>query len=129
MASVNKKTLRFPLLAVAAPAGLSALAAVKRSVWLAAVVAAALFLIVRVVPICKRRENLWMFLLVAAASVPVNLSAVIDFLQAGYGGGDFFFLSLLRGALLYLMLFSIEEIVFGYVTRLLWRRQKKWNVV
>lgn len=123
MVSVNKRTLRFPISAIAASAGLSALATVKHSIWIAGIAVVVLFLIVKNVPICRRRENLWMFLLVAASSVPVNLSAVINLFQAGYWGGDFFLLSLFRGALLYLVLFSIEEIVFGYVTRLLWKRQ------
>ena len=78
----------------------------------------ALLAFVKLVPACRKRENLWMFFLVALCGIPVNVSLIVKYI---------FITSLPLGLLLNLLIFlailSVEEIVMGYITRILWRRQ------
>lgn len=78
------------------------------------------------VPLFKGRENLWMFATVALSAIPVNVKLIL-FLEK-FGGVFFPSLlpfALLRGVLYYCILFAVEEIIMGVITRLIWKRQKK----
>lgn len=107
----------------ALPALLSALAAVQRSVLLGCAAAACLFLMVKIMPVWKRRESLGVFLLTALAGIPVNLSAAASFARFARTGEEIFGLGLLRGAVCFIVLLCAEEILFGLAARLFWRRQ------
>ncbi len=78
------------------------------------------------VPLFKGRENLWMFVTVALSAVPVNVKLL---LFLGEFGGVFFPallpFAILRGVLYYCILFAVEEIIMGVITRLIWKKQKK----
>ena len=81
-------------------------------------VMAALLFFVKVTPFCRKRENLYMFFLVAICSVPLNISLIFRYIRIGR-----LLWGLLSRSLAYLLLLSIEEIVMGYITRRLWTCQ------
>lgn len=83
------------------------------------------FLFVWLVPICKHKENLWMFILVAIASVPINILVIYEAIFVGLLTETPIVAKFLWGVLLYCVVFSVEEIVFGLVTRIIWRKQYK----
>ncbi len=81
------------------------------------------FIIVGAVPAFKKRENLWMFLIVAITGIPVNL-LFIYFLISEFGL-DMILYDVLYGSLLYFVLFSIEQLLYGIITRFIYRKQLK----
>ena len=93
-------------------------AAMRHTILEYVLAAAALLFFVKVMPFCRRRENLWMFFLVAVCSIPMNTSLMIRYIQPYR-----LVLRLLLRSFLYLLLLSVEEIVMGYITRSLWVRQ------
>lgn len=107
------------------PAVLSTMAVLKRSMILLALLIVIHFVILRVVPSFKGRENVWMFIFVAVSSIPLNIYVLILVNEWGFLFGSMFILGILRSVLFYVMLLSLEEIVMGVVTRLIWKRQYK----
>jgi len=111
-----------------APVGLSLLAAHAQSLWLAAAAGVLIFIFVAAVPYCRKRESLWVFLLIGAASIPINLFILgkydlwIYLTASGEERGIVYYMSLLQYTLL---LSSIEEIIGGLIARLIWKRQYK----
>lgn len=86
---------------------------------------AALFAIVGLVPLFKRRESIWMFVFVAAAACPVNIKLTCWFIIEGPGFVGAWYGDIFLGLLMCGVLMSVEEIVFGVITRLIWKRQYK----
>ena len=107
------------------PAVLSTMAVLKRSMILLALLIVIHFVILRVVPSFKGRENVWMFIFVAVSSIPLNIYVLILVNEWGFLFGSMFILGILRSVLFYVILLSLEEIVMGVVTRLIWKRQYK----
>ena len=111
-----------------APVGLSLVAAHIQSLWLAAATVILIFIFVAVMPYCRKRENLWVFLLIAAASIPINLFILgkydlwIYLTASGEKHGIVYYMSLIEYTLL---LSSIEEVIAGLIARLIWKRQYK----
>ncbi|HIT08212.1 MAG TPA: hypothetical protein IAB55_03895 [Candidatus Merdivicinus faecavium] len=107
----------------AVPLLLSAFAAAQKSVLLGCAAAASLFLMVKIMPVWRRRESLGVFLLTALAGVPLNLYGAVQFARFALTEEEFFALSLLRGAVCFVVLLCAEEILLGLIARLLWRKQ------
>lgn len=111
-----------------APVGLSLVAAHIQSLWLAAATVIFIFIFVAVTPYCRKRESLWVFLLIGAASIPINLFILgkydlwIYLTASGERHGIVYYMSLIEYTLL---LSSIEEVIAGLVARLIWKRQYK----
>ena len=86
--------------------------------------ALSLFVLVALLPFCHRRENLWMFIFVAIFGLPINIYLSKECTPLLFGddsGIELFCYS----ALVFFVLFSIEEIAFATITRIIWRRQYK----
>ena len=111
-----------PLLLGFVPFAVSALGAALGSVALMAVSVPLLFVTVRILPFCRKRENLFMFVYSAAALVPINV-----FLLRVCNIRELIGLSPIRvftfGAIMFIVLFAVEELALGLVTRLIWGRQ------
>lgn len=111
-----------------APVGLSLLAAHAQSLWLAAATVFLIFIFVAVAPYCRKRESLWVFLLIGVASIPINLFILgkydlwIYLTASGGKHGMVYYMSLIEYTLL---LSSIEEIIGELIARLIWKRQYK----
>lgn len=107
------------------PIGLSWLAVLTPSVLLAVLFPLSHFLVIGLAPAFRHRENLWMFLLVAFTSVPVNLYILWWLYDAGMLFDTFLLLRVVRAFVYYVVALSIEENLMGIITRFLWKRQYK----
>lgn len=87
-----------------------------------------LFVIVGAVPIFRKRENLWMFLLTAIIMIPINLYMVFAIVNLDSLSSCDLLCKILFGAVLYCVIFSVEEILFGFITRLIRKKQYKINI-
>ena len=86
------------------------------------------FVIVGTVPIFKKTQNIWMFLIVSVTVIPVNSYMICAIFSLGSLEDYNLFNKILYGAMLYRVFFSVEEILFGVITRLIWRNQYKINL-
>lgn len=86
------------------------------------------FVIVGTVPIFKKTQNIWMFLIVSVTVIPVNAYMICAIFSLGSLEDYNLFNKILYGAMLYCVFFSVEEILFGVITRLIWRNQYKINL-
>lgn len=69
-------------------------------------------------PVCRHRENLWIYFLVFLCGIPVNLSLVhLWFGNAGM------IIRLCLSVITYLIMLSLEELVMGFITFRIWRKQ------
>lgn len=87
-----------------------------------------LFVIVGAVPIFRKRENLWMFLLTAIIMIPINLYMVFAIVNLDSLSSCDLLCKILFGAVLYCVVFSVEEILFAFITRLIRKKQYKINI-
>lgn len=86
-----------------------------------------LFLLVAFLPVCEKRENLWMFVFSSISLLPANIRFSVLISQWAeeelYWDSTFMKIIILLIALH--VLFCMEQIILGFITRLLWRRQYK----
>lgn len=86
--------------------------------------------IVAVVPWCRQHENMWLFVLTAIASVPINITLTRYTIDIGIFETGFPFLGKLITSLeIFLLLLGIEEIIVGVLGRMIWKRQKNMDEV
>lgn len=86
--------------------------------------ALSIFVLIATLPFCKRRESLWSFIFVAVFSIPTNIYLSKEYTPLILGDSSkivLFFYS----CLVFFVLFSVEELLFATVTRLIWRKQYK----
>ena len=106
------------------PLAVSASGAALHSVLLMAISVPLLFGMVHSFSFCRKRENLYVFLYSAFTMIPVNILMIRAVNPILFSGE-----SALRVALLSFILFfvflSVEEIILGVLTRLIWPRQYK----
>lgn len=109
------------------PIGLALITAYLESLWMALATILLIFIIVSVVPICNKRESLFIFVIFAFVSMPINYFILnkydfwLNFTLACDGSrGMIYHLYLLEYILI---LSSIEEIVITVVGSIVWREQ------
>lgn len=107
------------------PISLSIVGAIRHSTILIVLMPIALLISVALTPWARKRENIWMFLLVAVSGVPVNIIVIRWLLGLSFFETHFFVLAFSRSVALYLMLLSMEELILGVVTRMIWKNQYK----
>ncbi len=119
----NIRIKRQPLAAVI-PFSFAAVAAFNHAVWAILLAILSLYFIIGINPLLRKRANLWTFLFVGIAGIPINCCATYFFLHSFLDDPPF-----LRGLLwaltFFCLLFSLEELVFGVVTRLIFPHQTK----
>jgi len=86
-----------------------------------------MFFLVAVLPICRRRENLWLFILCAVVSVPINYGLLTEYellrrFFLGESAGILYILNYLQFMLIFT---GIEEVMVGFTGRLIWPKQYK----
>ncbi len=107
------------------PVALSVIGVLLRSVPIIVIFFFSHFFVVGLAPACKKHESIWMFLLVFFSFIPVNVLIMIIMDKLGMLLHPMFILSLCRCIFYYAMLFSVEEIVMGVITRAIWKKQYK----
>lgn len=125
MVSVNKRTNKIQIALGTLPAILSVSFLVNQSWLILLFCILSLFAIIGIVPIFKRRESLYMFILVGVAGLPINIRLSYWLVSEEFISSGFWVGNILWGALLCCVFFSVEEIVFGVITRMIWKKQYK----
>ena len=87
-----------------------------------------MFFVIGISPICKYRESIWMFLLVAVISISINLPIILYLVFDGLFSNDWLLSQLLWCGFLHCIFFSVEEIIFGVATRFIWKKQYKITI-
>lgn len=101
-------------------------------IWLAAAVPLTIFLTVALMPAARNHQAIWIFLLTAVSTIPLNYVAArkIFFRTNWYlwqhgitldDGGVLYFLCLVTLASLLLL---IEEVIFQVLARVIWQEEK-----
>ena len=89
-----------------------------------------LFLLVAFLPVCEKRENLWMFVFSSVSLLPANIRFSV--LISQWAENELYLDSISIKIIIFLIalhvLFCEEQIILGFITRLLWRRQYKVEV-
>ena len=128
MVSLNNKINYIQVAAGLLPIGLSAIFLMKKSGFVLLLCIVSLFIIIGTIPLFRKRESLWMFIFVALAGLPINIRLSFWLVSEGVISSGFMIGDIVWGALLCCVFFSAEEIAFGVITRLIWRRQYKINI-
>lgn len=89
-----------------------------------------LFILVAFLPVCEKRENLWMFVFSSVSLLPANIRFSV--LISQWAENELYLDSIFMKIIIFLIalhiLFCLEQIILGFMTRLLWRRQYKVEV-
>lgn len=98
-----------------------------------------LFMIMWIVPMlfvvhkvscCKWYESMWVFVLTALGSIPINISLTCRVMATGLLDSGFAFIGdFFMWAQTYLLLLSYEEIIIGLLARCIWKKQKTMEEV
>lgn len=128
MLPVKKQKKYYQIVFAFIPLLLSVAFVFYQSVLLTVLMIISSFVIVGTVPIFKKTQNIWMFLIVSVTVIPVNSYMICAIFSLGSLEDYNLFNKILYGAMLYCVFFSVEEILFGVITRLIWRNQYKINL-
>ena len=69
-----------------------------------------------------------MFVFVAIVGLPINIWLSYMLVSEGFISSGFLIGDIIWGALLFFVFLSIEEIVFGLITRMIWKKQYKIKI-
>lgn len=84
-----------------------------------------LFMIVKVLPMCRGYESLWLFVLTVIGSIPINARLVVETLDMGlFYSGVPVIGAVMTAVEVYLCALAVEEIVIGVLGRILWKKQR-----
>lgn len=114
-----KKIISIQLVLLFLPAIFSLFAAIYSNVFLLVFSIIIMFALVFLFPIARGRENLWILILSAITLSPINIRLityiVFDTSYLDYSKFTVFFASVL----IFFVLLSVEEIIFGIVVRIM----------
>ncbi len=89
-----------------------------------------LFILVAFLPVCEKRENLWMFVFSSVSLFPANIRFSV--LISQWAKNELYLDSVIMKTIVFLIalhiIFCMEQIILGFFTRLLWRKQYKVEV-
>ena len=128
MVYINKKMNRIQLTMGILPTILSMAFLINKSWVTLLICVVSLFVTVGIIPVFKRRESLYMFILVGLSGLPINIKLSYWLVSEELISSGFLIGNILWGMLLCCVFFSVEEIVFGVITRLIWKRQYKIKI-
>ena len=90
-----------------------------------------LFFLVSVLPVCRRRESLWISVLTPAVSAPLNYMFIREYMALLLPWETEGIFGLIRWAFILfyiLILTSMEEVLAGIAGRVIWRRQRRLRI-
>lgn len=103
---------------------------ILRNLYIGIISLAFIFLFVKFCKTCRKRESLWIFILVALMMIPFNIGAIRSLFVYFEGYLELqWFVKAGVYPLIYIVMFSLEEIFCGIVGRIIWKRQYvlKWE--
>lgn len=86
------------------------------------------FFVIPLVPEFRHRENLGMCFVIAISSIPINVAVSYKIIKL-LSGESLTISSVLYGILAWFILLCVEEVAFGVVTRLIWRKQRRFDFI
>ncbi len=128
MVRISKRINKIQLAVGVLPAMLSISFLINQSWIILLFCILSLFAIIGIVPIFKRRESLYMFILVGIAGLPINIRLSYWLVSEEFISSGFLVGNILWGTLLCCVFFSVEEITFGVITRMIWKKQYKIKI-
>lgn len=129
MLYVNKNRKYTQLIFCLLPISLS-LAFLIKPAWIFLILCIiSLFAVVGLIPVFRKRESLFMFILVAFAGLPINIWLAYKFLSLEIYFLGFFLGDALIAVLMCSVLFCAEELIFGVMARMIWKKQYKINLL
>ena len=109
---------------------ISGMAAQTMSLFWVGVLIGAVFFIVGGVPWCRQHENMWLFVLTAIGSVPINITLTHDIIDMGILETGFpIFGVVVTSVEVYLLLLGMQELAIGVLGRMLWKKQRTMDEV
>lgn len=118
----ENNALKWSMLLLGVPFVLSIAAVCSKSLLIGVLSIFAMFLSL-CLPVCKNRESLWTFFLTTITTIPINIflvKAIVDFIYS-----EHILLYITKGICIYLVILSLEQLLFGIITRIIFRRQYK----
>lgn len=96
-----------------------------KSIWLVPATVILMFIMVAILPFAHKRENLWLFILCAVCSIPINIFLLNEYPQWRYllFSGERGVLNILSTTEMTLICTSVEEVVIALVGRKIWKKQ------
>lgn len=92
--------------------------------WLIIGVITILF-VVGIVPDCRKYENIWLFILTAIGTIPINISITRRMISLGLFDSGIPVVGVVIASIeIYLLLLTIEELFIGVIGRVIWKQQK-----
>lgn len=96
-----------------------------KSMWFALVTIILIFVLVGIFPFCRRRENLWLFILCAICLPPINVFVLREYqwwreLLGVDARGFLYYLYLTE---ITLICVGVEQVIVGVIGRRIWKRQ------
>lgn len=86
---------------------------------------ATLFFVVGTTSSCRRRENMWLFLLNIIGSIPINIALTRQIMQLGIFDSGFPVIGAIIACLeIYLILLSFEQLLIAIIGRIIWKKQE-----
>ena len=95
----------------------------NNSVVLAFISFVTLLIFLGIIPMCRGRESLFGFLILTPMITPLNIYAIYYLWVNAFLGDPFVISGVLWSVVIFAVLFSIEQIIFGILARILWPRQ------
>lgn len=109
---------------------LSGVVAKTMSLFWIAIWIIAMMVMVGTVPYCRWYESMWLFVLTAIGSVPINIVLTCKVIDSGLFDGSFTLLgNIVAWVEIYFLLLAIEEIGIGILGRIFWKKQKMMHEV
>lgn len=119
---VVKKCSLLQLPVVLLPALLAAQGVMQQR-WYLALGGLPAVLLAATLPVCRKRESMWVFFMTFLVSVPLNLGLLGCLRAIGYLEAGFWLTGVLLRLLVCFLLFSAEELACGIAARLIWKHQ------
>lgn len=85
----------------------------------------AVYIVIATLPLYRHRESLWVFFWIFLTTIPINIMVVYELLTSWFFKGALLLTNIIRGYLIFFILFSLEELVCGLIARIIWKRQYK----
>lgn len=109
------------------PIIISFLSMIYKSLWLIAVAVLVMFVLVGILPYCRKHENLWVFIITALSALPINWFLFMKYTILRYYlcGGEDGIISKMVIFEYMLILMGVEQVILGLIARFIWRKQYK----
>lgn len=112
---------------ICVPCMFSVLSIWKTSIPMVVAAVILVYVVVACFPFSKGYERIWVFLVAGVTVIPWNLVATFWWLQ-GEKEGTLLLERILEAIFVHIVLFCAEEVAFAFLSKKIWRKQKRISV-